>query len=467
MVDKTALAEQAQYAMREFPYRFPEMGKLQRGKVRDNYLTDDRIVSIATDRVSAFDRVMSRPIPLKGEVLTRIAKYHFDRTSDIVPNHAISNPDPNVLVVRRLKPFEVEFIIRGYITGSAWKDYAAGARQKSGIPLPDGLRKNQRFEPPIITNTTKAKEGHDLDISQQEILERKLLTPDQLKETERVMQALYKRGVEIALERNLNLVDTKYEMGIDEQGRIHLIDEVHTPDSSRYWTEADKYEERFARGEEQRELSKEFLRIWLKERNFTGEPNQPTPDLPLDVIVETAARYQELCETVTGEKLIYSSAPVADRIRDNLIKNGVITGGHVQIIAGSEGDKEHYEAIRNHLKKLGVPSGVEILSAHKQTRQLLGFLDEMSKSDEPVVYIAVAGRSNALGAVVAAPANNPRGFPTINCPPFKDLSAYAVDIHSSLRLPSKIPAVTVLEPENAAIAARDILKLAGAKFKPA
>lgn len=458
------LRERVKDALHQFPF-FPELGKLHRGKVRDNYTRDGRMISIATDRVSAFDVVFDEPIPLKGELLTSIARFWFERTKDIALNHVVESPDPNVLVVRQCKPFDVEFIIRGYITGSAWKDYdvfgrgVRGPCYKSGVRLPDGMRKNQKFERPIITNTTKAKTGHDVDITRDQILEQKLLTAEQLDLIEQKMRALYERGVEVAAERGLILVDTKYEFGMDEQGNILLIDEVHTPDSSRYW-HSDTYQERFGRGEEQRELSKEFLRSWLKQQGFEGKEGQRKPNLPVEVIAETAARYAELYETVTRHTVkLDEPRPVKDRITANLRKARLLKGQFVQIIAGSEADKEHYGAIEKHLKALGVPCGVEVLSAHKQTRELLAFLEQISTSAEPVVYITVAGRSNALGGVVASQANNPKGFPVINCPPIKDTATLAVDIYSSLRMPSKIPALTVLEPENAAIAARDILKL--------
>lgn len=463
MVDKVILEQCAKNAMRDFPF-YPELGKLTRGKVRDNYFKDGQIISIATDRISAFDVIMDEPIAFKGQILTQIAKYWFEKTADIVPNHLINCPDPSVLVVKECKPFDVEFIIRGYITGSAWKDYEKGARIKSGVPLADGLQKNQAFDKPIITNTTKAKTGHDLDISQQEILERKLLTPEQLTETEEIMHKLYARGVQLAAERNLILADTKYELGLDEKGNIVLIDEVHTPDSSRYWYK-DAYQVLFSEGKDQRELSKEFLRDWLKKNNFTGDAGQKKPQLPIEVIVEISRRYVELYKTVTGQQFEIDPTPVKERIVKNLKSQGLLTGSYVQIIAGSEGDKEHYGAIQQHLNKLGVPNSVEILSAHKQTRQLLDSMDLMNTSAEPVVYITVAGRSNALGGVVASAANNKRGFPVINCPPFKDTATYAVDIHSSLRMPSKIPALTVIEPENAALAAYNILKMTGAQFK--
>ena len=446
------------HAMRDFPY-YPELGKLHRGKVRDNYIKDNIIVSIATDRVSAFDVILDDPIPCKGQVLTQIAKHFFEATKDIVPNHLLDNPDPQVIICRYCTPFEIEFVVRGYLAGSAWKDYSTGRRAKSGIPLQHGMQKNQRFEKPIITNTTKAKKGHDEDITRQEILEQRLLTEKQLSEIEGIVQRLYKRGTEMAHERNLILVDTKYELGLDGLQRVTLIDEVHTPDSSRYWQE-DSYEQNFREGKDQRELSKEFLSNWLRNQGFTGDGQ--TPKLPNEIVLETAHRYIELYERMTGRQLEINQTPTHERIVTNLRKNDCLKGGYVQIIAGSKTDSEHCNAISKHLEN--IPYGIEFISAHKNTRQLLAFLENMSTSAEPIVYIAVAGRSNALGGIIASEENNPQGFTVINCPHFKDTASYHADIHSSLRMPGKIPALTVLEPENAAIAARNILKQAGARF---
>ena len=448
-------------ALKEFPF-MPELGTLYRGKVRDNYTRDETRISIATDRVSAFDVVFDEPIPQKGAVLTQIARYWFDATSSIVPNHVISCPDPQVLIVKECKPFGLEFIVRGYLAGSAWKDYAAGKREKCGVSLSEGMKKNQKFDHPIITNTTKAKEGHDVDISRKDILEQKLLCEEQLSEIEDIMRTLYDCGTKIAAQRGLILVDTKYEFGLDSEKNIVLIDEVHTPDSSRYWYTS-SYEERFATEQNQQELSKEFLRHWLKTQGFSGEHGQKKPSLPAQVIQETSDRYLELYKILTGKELDTNTSPISQRITSNLLSAGIMKGGYVQIITGSKSDSTHYERIEKKLQDLNIPHGTQVLSAHKNTQQLIDFLKTMNASGEPVVYITVAGKSNALGGIIGAPANNIRGFPVINCPAFKDTTDYLINIHSSLQLPSEVPVPTILNPESAALFAQNILRMAGAK----
>ncbi len=448
-------------ALKEFPF-LPELGTFYRGKVRDNYTRQGMRVSIATDRVSAFDVVFDEPIPCKGAVLTQIARYWFDATAHIVQNHVISCPDPQVMVVQECKPFGIEFIVRGYLAGSAWKDYATGKREKCGIPLPEGMKKNQKFQKPIITNTTKAQQGHDIDISRKEILEQKLLCEEQLSEIEDIMHKLYDCGTTLAARKGLILVDTKYEFGLDQHNNIMLIDEIHTPDSSRYWF-AEGYAERFEKEEDQQELSKEFLRHWLKTQGFAGQQGQIKPHLPEHIITETSQRYLELYQTLTGQQLPQSTTPIVQRITSNLLESKIIQGGFVQVIAGSNKDSVHYEKIEQKLKELNIPNGTRVLSAHKNTQQLLDFLKIMNTCGEPVVYITVAGKSNTLGGIIGAPANNTRGFPVINCPPFKDGTDYLINIHSSLQLPSSIPVSTIIDPENAALLARNILRMAGAR----
>lgn len=300
---------------------FPELGKKYEGKVRDNYTKNDKRILIATDRLSAFDRIITT-IPFKGQVLNQITQFWFEHIKDIIGNHTIEFPDPNVTVAKECKPLMVEMVVRGYITGvtstSAWYNYERGVRNFCGNILPEGLRKNQQFEKPIITPSTKAEHGaHDESIGPDEILERGLLTKEQWNFLSEAVLALYQRGVEICAKQGIILVDTKYELGIDPDGKIVLIDEIHTPDSSRFWFSAE-YEKRFAAGEEQKKIDKEYLREWLAARGFRGEGD--VPPIPDEVRVETARRYIEAYELITGQQFRAEVGPVEERIRRNLEK---------------------------------------------------------------------------------------------------------------------------------------------------
>lgn len=298
---------------------FPELGEKYEGKVRDNYTRGDRRILIATDRLSAFDRIITT-IPFKGQVLNQMTLFWFEQTKDIIGNHILSSPDPNVVIAKECKPLMVEMVVRGYITGvtstSAWYNYERGVRNFCGNVLPDGLHKNQKFEKPIITPSTKAEHGaHDESISPDEIFKRGLLTQQQWEFLSRAVLALYERGVEICSRQGIILVDTKYELGIDPEGNIVLIDEIHTPDSSRFWF-ANEYEKRFAAGEEQKKIDKEYLREWLAERGFRGEGE--VPPIPNEVRVETARRYIEAYELITGREFKAEVGTVEERIRENL-----------------------------------------------------------------------------------------------------------------------------------------------------
>ena len=272
---------------------------------------------IATDRISAFDVVLPAGIPYKGQVLNQIAAHYLDATRDIVPNWKIATPDPMVTIGHRCEPFKVEMVIRGYITGSAWRAYAAGERVLCGLPLPEGMRENQRFEHPIITPTTKADEGHDENISRQEIIAQGLVSKEDYEQIERYTYALFERGTQMAAEKGLILVDTKYEFG-KKDGKIYLIDEIHTPDSSRYFY-AEGYQKRFERGEAQKQLSKEFVRQWLIEKGFQGKPGQQIPEMTEAYCDSVSERYIELYERVVGkpfEKADLSN--LAERIEKNI-----------------------------------------------------------------------------------------------------------------------------------------------------
>lgn len=301
-------------------YNFPGQTNLYHGKVRDVYsIGDDILVMIATDRISAFDVVLPKGIPYKGQVLNQIASKFLDATSDIVPNWKIASPDPMVTIGTRCEPFKVEMVIRGYITGSAWRDYKKGARSICGIQLPEGLRENQRFETPIITPTTKADEGHDENISKEEIIAQGLVSKEDYEQLEKYTYELFKRGTEMAKEKGLILVDTKYEFG-KKDGKIYLIDEIHTPDSSRYFY-SDGYEERFQKGEEQKQLSKEFVRKWLMENGFQGQEVQKVPEMSEEYCLSVSERYIELYEKIVGEKFIKADTKDLEaRIENNVIK---------------------------------------------------------------------------------------------------------------------------------------------------
>ena len=276
------------------------VGTRYQGKVRDVYdLGDGRLGLVTTDRISAFDHVLRQAIPLKGQVLNGVAAYFFRKTADLVPNHVLSVPDPNVTLAIRCDPLPIEFVIRGYLAGHAWRVYRDGGRDLCGETLPEGLAEAQRLPSPILTPATKAAEGHDEDISRQEILDRQLVDEATLDRATAHAHALFQRGSELAAERGLILVDTKYEFGRDAEGELRVIDEVHTPDSSRYYY-AEGYDERLASGEPQRQLSKEFVREWLMANGFQGLDGQVLPDLTPTFVRNVTERYVELYETVTG-----------------------------------------------------------------------------------------------------------------------------------------------------------------------
>lgn len=289
------------------------------GKVRDVYnINDDYMVMVATDRISAFDVVLPEGIPYKGQVLNQIAEFFLDSTKDIVPNWKVAVPDPMVTVGLCCEPLKVEVIVRGYIAGSAWRDYKDGAREICGVPLPDGLRENERLPHPILTPTTKADAGHDENISRDEIIAQGIVAKDVYEQVEKYALALFERGTEIAAKRGLILVDTKYEFGLRD-GKVILIDEIHTPDSSRYFY-ADGYEERLAKGEEQRQLSKEFVRQWLISNGFMGKPGQTVPEMTQEYCMEVSQRYIELYEHITGMTFHPGSdaEPLQERIFNNV-----------------------------------------------------------------------------------------------------------------------------------------------------
>ena len=299
-------------------FNFSGQESVYHGKVRDVYsIGDDLLVMIATDRISAFDVVLPEGIPYKGQVLNQIAEKFLDATADILPNWKLASPDPMVTVGLKCEPYKIEMVIRGYLTGSAWREYKAGNKTICGITLPDGMKENQKFPSPIITPTTKADEGHDENISREEIIAQGIINEDEYVQLEKYTYALFQRGTEIAAEKGLILVDTKYEFG-KKDGKIYLIDEIHTPDSSRYFY-ANSYQELYEQGKEQKQLSKEFVRKWLMDNGFQGKDGQKVPEMTPQYCESVAERYIELYEKITGDKFVKADVSnIESRIKSNV-----------------------------------------------------------------------------------------------------------------------------------------------------
>lgn len=304
-------------ALTKTDFNFPKQKSVYHGKVRDVYnINDDYLVMVVSDRISAFDVVLPKGIPYKGQVLNQIASKFLDATADIVPNWKLATPDPNVTVGHHCEPFKVEMVIRGYLTGHAWREYRDGKRSLCGVPMPDGMVENQKFDQPLLTPTTKADEGHDEDISREAIIEQGLVSQEDYEMLEDYTRKLFQRGTEMATEKGLILVDTKYEFG-KKDGKIYLIDEIHTPDSSRYFY-ADGYEERLKKGEKQKQLSKEFVRQWLIENGFQGKEGQQVPEMDEAFVNSVSERYIELFEKITGDSFKKSDI---DAINNRIEKN--------------------------------------------------------------------------------------------------------------------------------------------------
>lgn len=299
-------------------FNFEGQTNVYHGKVRDVYsIGNDILVMVATDRISAFDVILPKGIPSKGQVLNQIAASFLDATADIVPNWKLATPDPMVTVGKKCEGFAVEMIIRGYLTGSAWRAYKEGCREICGVKLPDGMRENERFPEPIITPTTKAAEGHDEDISREDIIAKGIVSKEDYEQVEKYTRALFARGTEIAASKGLILVDTKYEFG-KADGKVILMDEIHTPDSSRYFY-ADGYQEKFEKGEPQKQLSKEFVRQWLIENGFMGKDGQQVPEMTDEYCETVSQRYIELYEDITGKKFVpCADEDLAARIEKNV-----------------------------------------------------------------------------------------------------------------------------------------------------
>jgi phosphoribosylaminoimidazole-succinocarboxamide synthase len=315
-----SLTEKETSALTSTDFIFPRQKSFYKGKVRDVYNIDDKfLVMIATDRISAFDVVLPRGIPYKGQVLNLIAAKFLKATSQIVPSWLIEVPDPVVSIGRLCTPFKVEMVIRGYLSGHAAREYKAGKRELCGVRMPEGLKENDPFPEPVITPTTKAAEGHDEDISAEEIVSQGIVAEADYQKLEKYTRSLFRKGTEMAAEKGLILVDTKYEFGKGSDGKIYLIDEVHTPDSSRYFYK-EGYEERQKKGEPQKQLSKEFVRQWLISNDFQGKEGQVVPEMPDDFVNMVSGRYIELFEAITGESFVRSDVSnVKERVRSNIL----------------------------------------------------------------------------------------------------------------------------------------------------
>lgn len=306
-------------ALTQTNFQFPQQQDVYHGKVRDVYFLDNNLLAmVVTDRISAFDHILPQGIPYKGEILNTIAAHYLDATQDIVPNWKIATPDPMVTIGHRCEGFKVEMVIRGYLTGSAWRAYKNGARTLCGVPLPEGMKENEKFPTPIITPTTKADEGHDENISREEIIQQGLVSEADYNLLEKYTYALFERGTQMAQQRGLILVDTKYEFG-KKNGNIYLIDEIHTPDSSRYFY-ADSYNDLLAQGKPQRQLSKEFVRRWLLDNGYSGEAGQQMPTMTPEYCNQVTERYIELYEQLIGKPFVKSTAEnLEQRIYNNVL----------------------------------------------------------------------------------------------------------------------------------------------------
>jgi len=443
-----------------YHFNSPQLEKIHAGKVRDSIKIDDKKrLIVVTDRISAFNKNLKNAIPDKGGVLNTLTNYWFNNTLQIIDNHLIEQIDDNISIVKEAEPIRVEMIVRGYLTGSMWRGYQTGQRTFSGVKVPDGLTKNQAFPKPILTPTTKDKD--DTEITETEIIRRGLVSEKVYQQMKQKALELFNFGSKYLAERGIVLVDTKYEFGLIN-GKLILIDEIHTPDSSRFWDKKD-YEKAPAKAEQ---IDKEFVRQWMLQHKING---QVPDELPEDVILETSKRYKEIFRIITGQEYNSGHLPVKTRMYHNLLRKGLIKPGYVAMVMGSKSDVKHAEKIKSYLEKFDVKTQMRIISAHKNGERLVDFAEVVNYAVEPVSVIAIAGRSNGLGGALAANLN----VPVINCPPFSDRTDIMLNINSSLIMPSNTPAVTVVHPDNAALAAirslqipefkeqmtRDILKM--------
>lgn len=424
----------------------PQLTTIHRGKVRDSLRVDDATrLLVVSDRLSAFDRVLDTPIPMKGEVLSRLSNWWFGKTVDIVPNHVLWVVDPIGTLVKEVEPIRIEMIVRGYLTGSMGRAYDAGVRTFCGVDVPDGLKPNQRFPQPLVTPTTKEK--NDREISPAEIVSEGWTTAERYGQMKDAALRLFGRGSRILAENGLILVDTKYEFGL-LGGELVLIDEIHTPDSSRMWDQA-AYEQDPLKIEAH---DKEYVRAWLRANRRDGE--YPTA-LPDDVVRETTRRYVDIYERVTGEKLEVSTEDPRVRLARHLHAAGLIRDGFVVFVMGSRADLDHANTMKAVVESYGIYADVRVCSAHKNGEDLPALLAEYDSALEPGAIVAIAGLSNGLGGSLAANSC----LPVISCPPFKDGVDMLLNLNSSLMMPSAVPNMTVIKPREAAAAALRALNL--------
>ncbi len=418
----------------------PQLEKIHAGKVRDSIRIDDKKrMIVVTDRISAFNKNLKNAIPAKGGVLNSLTNFWFNKTKHIIDNHLLEQIDNNISIVKEAQPIRVEMIVRAYLTGSMWRGYQEGKREFSGVKVPDGLTKNQKFPQPILTPTTKDKD--DTEITEEEIIERGLVDKALYQEMKQKALELFDFGSKYLDEKGIVLVDTKYEFGLVD-GKLTLIDEIHTPDSSRFWNKKD-YEKNPGNVEQ---IDKEFVRQWMLKNKKKGK----IPDvLPPEVVAETSKRYKEIYQIITGKEYKEPALPIKTRMYHNLLNKGYIKPAYIALVMGSKSDVTHAEKILSHLEKFDIKKQMRIISAHKNGERLVDFAQTVNHAIEPVSVIAIAGRSNGLGGALAANLN----LPVINCPPFSDKTDIMLNINSSLMMPSHTPAVTVVHPDNAALAA--------------
>lgn len=424
----------------------PQLQTIHRGKVRDSLRVDAATrLLVVSDRLSAFDRVLDTPIPRKGEVLSRLANWWFGQTADIVPNHVLRVVDPIATLVKEVEPIRIEMIVRGYLTGSMGRAYAAGARTFCGVDVPNGLKPSQRFPQPLVTPTTKEK--NDREIGPAEIVAEGWTTAERYAQMKDIALRLFERGSRLLAEKGLILVDTKYEFGLLD-GELVLIDEIHTPDSSRMWDQA-AYDQDPLQVEAH---DKEYVRAWLRANRRDGE--YPTA-LPDDVVRETTRRYVDIYERITGEKLDDTTEDLRARLARNLHAAGLIKDGFVAFVMGSRADLDHANKMKAIVESYGIYADLRVCSAHKNGEDLPALLAEYDNAIEPGAIIAVAGLSNGLGGALAANSC----LPVISCPPFKDGVDMLLNLNSSLMMPSAVPHMTVVKPREAAAAALRALNL--------
>jgi phosphoribosylaminoimidazole-succinocarboxamide synthase len=416
----------------------PQLNKIHSGKVRDSFRIDEKTrMIIATDRLSSFDSVLETLIPGKGAILNSLATFWFEKTKDIIDNHLMESIHPNISLVKEAKPIKLEMIVRAYITGSAWRKYQKGSRELSGQKVPDGLKKNQPFPTPMVTPTTKEKS--DREITEKEIIAEKWTTKKRYNEMKEISLKLFKRGQKLLSEKGIILVDTKYEFGLIGN-KLILIDEIHTPDSSRFWS-AEDYKKDPSKVEQ---IDKEFVRNYLMKNKIDGQ--YPTK-LPSKIVKETQKRYNNIFTIITGEKLNNDIDNTIDKMTNVLVKQKFMKDGFVAIIMGSKSDLPFSKKIKEEIEKYNIFVDMRIVSAHKNGENISEIASEYNNSIEPGAVIAVAGRSNGLGGVLSANLN----IPVFNCPPFKDKIDMLTNVNSSLMMPSNTPAATVIDPKNAAL----------------